>query len=156
MSIVKLEYSDLKTQNKELLINIIYNNFLYLEPEPKLNHNRKAISEILNDKDVVLFLYIKDKKIGAYLLSQIIHLEDGRKVLYISYLFVSNSLRKSGIGSILMKKAEQYAYINYCDGILLIYDTRRKELRRFYDRHGYMLDFQLRRYENNDVFYKVL
>ena len=73
-----------------------------------------------------------------------------------SYIFVSKSLRTQGVGSKLMKTVEEYAYKNYCDGLMLIYDTRRKELRHFYDRHGYMLDFQLRRYENNDVFYKVI
>lgn len=156
MSIVKLEYSDLKNQNKDLLVKIIYNNFLYLEPEPKLNHNPDAIQEILNNKDVVLFLFMQKGKIGSYLLGQIMNLEDGRKVLYISYIFVSKSLRTQGVGSKLMKVAEQYAYQKYCDGVMLIYDTRRKELRRFYDKHGFMLDFQLRRYENNDVFYKVI
>ena len=156
MSIVKIEYSDLKKQNKDLLVRIIYNNFLYLEPEPKLNHNPEAITEILNNKDVVLFLFMHQGKIGSYLLGQIMNLEDGRKVLYISYIFVSKSLRTQGVGSKLMKVAEQYAYEKYCDGLMLIYDTRRKELRRFYDKHGYMLDFQLRRFENNDVFYKVI
>jgi GNAT superfamily N-acetyltransferase len=156
MSIVKLEYSDLKNQNKDLLVRIIYNNFLYLEPEPKLNHKPEAITEILNNKDVVLFLFMHEGKIGSYLLGQIMNLEDGRKVLYISYIFVSKSLRTQGVGSKLIKIAEQFAYQKYCDGIMLIYDTRRKELRRFYDKQGYMLDFQLRRYENNDVFYKVI
>ncbi len=156
MSIVKLEYSDLKNQNKDLLVKIIYNNFLYLEPEPKLNHNPEAITEILNNKDVVLFLFMHQGKIGSYLLGQIIILEDGRKVLYISYIFVSKTFRTQGIGSKLIKNAEQYAYEKRCDGVMLIYDTRRKELRRFYDKHGFMLDFQLRRYENNDVFYKVI
>jgi GNAT superfamily N-acetyltransferase len=156
MSIIKYDWYDLQRQNKNLLVNIIYNNFLYLEPEPKLNHNTKAILDILNNKDVVLFLFMKDSKIGAYLLGQIMILEDGRKVLYISYIFVSKSLRTKGVGSLLLKKAEQYAYTSYCDGIMLIYDTRRKELRRFYDKHSFMLDFQLRRYQNNDVFYKVL
>ena len=156
MGIVKYEWSDLQKQNKDLLVNIIYNNFLYLEPEPKLNHNPKAILDILNDKNVILFLFMNSNKIGAYLLGQIMVLEDGRKVLYISYIFVSKSLRTHGIGSLLIKNAEQYAYTNYCDGVMLIYDTRRKELRRFYDKHGFMLDFQLRRYENKDVFYKVI
>ena len=156
MSIIKYDWHDLQKQNKQLLVNIIYNNFLYLEPEKKLNHNVKTILDILNNKDVVLFLFMKERKIGAYLLGQIMILDDGRKVLYISYIFVSKSLRTNGIGSLLLKKAEQYAYTMYCDGIMLIYDTRRKELRRFYDKHSFMLDFQLRRYENNDVFYKVL
>ena len=81
MSIVKLEYSDLKDQNKDLLVKIIYNNFLYLEPEPKLNHNPEAITEILNNKGVVLFLFMHQGKIGSYLLGQIIILEDGFMVV---------------------------------------------------------------------------
>jgi GNAT superfamily N-acetyltransferase len=156
MNIIKLESTNLANQKKDVLVNIIYNNFLYLEPEPKLNHNPKAILDGLNNPNAVLFLFMDSNKIGAYLLGQIMILEDGRKVLYISYIFVSKSLRKKGVGTLLIKNAEKYAYAKYCDGIMLIYDTRRKELRRFYDKHGFMLDFQLRRYENNDVFYKVI
>lgn len=156
MNIIKYEWYDLQRQNKELLVNIIYNNFIYLEPESKLNHNSKAIFDILNDKGVVLFLFMNSNKVGAYLLGQTMTLEDGRFILYISYIYVSKFLRTKGVGSLLLKKAEQYVYTKKCDGIMLIYDTRRKELKQFYDKHGFMLDFQLRRYENNDVFYKVI
>ncbi len=156
MNIIKLDYKKLKTQKKELLIDIIYNNFIYLEPEPKLNHNRDSIKKILDSKDAILFLFIDQDKIGAYLLGEILILEDGRKVLFISYIYVAKSLRTANIGTSLLKHAEKYGNEQYCDGLMLIYDTRRKELRRFYDRNGFLLDFNLRRYENNDVFYKLL
>ena len=55
-----------------------------------------------------------------------------------------------------LKDIKKQADIKYCDGLMLIYDTTQKKLRIFYDRNGYMLDFHLRRYEKNDVFYKVL
>ena len=66
MNIIKLDYKKLKTQKKELLIDIIYNNFIYLEPEPKLNHNQDSIKKILDSKDAILFLFIDQDKIGAY------------------------------------------------------------------------------------------
>lgn len=156
MGIIKMEQRDLRNQNKQLLINIIYNNFIHLNPEPKLNHTKEAIGDTLNNDDVVLLLFMDNGKIGGYLLAQSMILEDGRKVMFISYIYVANQLRKHGVGTKLLHAIEKEADIKYCDGLMLIYDTTQKNLRRFYDRNGYMLDFQLRRYEKNDVFYKVL
>jgi ribosomal protein S18 acetylase RimI-like enzyme len=156
MNIIKLDYKKLINQKKDLLIDIIYNNFIYLDPEPKLNHNPESIKKTLDSKDAILFLFINEGKIGAYLLGEILILEDGRKVLFISYIYVAKSLRSANIGTSLLKQAEKYGNEQYCDGLMLIYDTRIKELRRFYDKNGFLLDFNLRRYENNDVFYKLL
>ncbi len=151
-----MEYQELKKQRKDLLVDIIYNNFTELNDEPKLNHTPEAILKTLNSKDVVLLLFIEKGKIGGYLLGEIIILEDGRKVMFISYIFVAKNLRASGVGTQLLQIITKISADNYCDGIMLIYDTRQKKLRRFYDRNGYMLDFQLRRYENHDVFYKLI
>ena len=39
---------------------------------------------------------------------------------------------------------------------MLIFDTYKHNLTRFYENRGYMLDINLRRFERNDVFYKIL
>lgn len=156
MGIIIMEYQELKKQRKDLLVDIIYNNFTELNDEPKLNHTPEAILKTLNSKDVVLLLFIEKAKIGGYLLGEVMILEDGRKVMFISYIFVAKNLRASGVGTQLLQIITKIAADKYCDGIMLIYDTRQKKLRRFYDRNGYMLDFQLRRYENHDVFYKLI
>jgi ribosomal protein S18 acetylase RimI-like enzyme len=156
MGIIKLEQEELATQRTDLLINIIYNNFLDLSNDPKLNHNIESITKILESPDVVLLLFMDKGKIGGYLLAEIIHLEDGRKVMFISYIFVAKYLRTHGVGSQLLNYIKKVANVKYCDGLMLIYDTSQKKLRRFYDKHGFLLDFNLRRYETHDVFYLVL
>jgi ribosomal protein S18 acetylase RimI-like enzyme len=156
MGIIKMEYLELKKQRKDILVDIIYNNFSDLNDEPKLNHTPEAIEKTLNSKDVVLLLFIENGKIGGYLLAEVMILEDGRKVMYISYIFVAKDLRTSGVGTQLLQIISKIASDKYCDGIMLIYDTTQKKLRRFYDRNGFMLDFQLRRFEKHDVFYKII
>ena len=156
MGLIKMEYQELRKQKKDVLVNIIYNNFTDLNDEPKLNHTPESIMKTLNSKDTVLLLFIEHGKIGGYLLGEIMILDDGRKVMFISYIFVAKDLRTSGIGTQLLQIISKIASDKYCDGLMLIYDTTQKKLRRFYDRNGFMLDFQLRRFEKHDVFYKLL
>jgi GNAT superfamily N-acetyltransferase len=156
MGIIKMEYPELKKQKKDVLVDIIYNNFGDLNDEPKLNHTPEAIKKTLDSMKAVLLLFIENGKIGAYLLGEIIILEDGRKVMFISYIFVAKDLRTSGVGTKLLQIISKFATDKYCDGVMLIYDTTQKKLRRFYDKNGFMLDFQLRRFEKHDVFYKLV
>ncbi len=156
MGIIKMEYPELKKQKKDVLVDIIYNNFSDLNDEPKLNHTPEAIKKTLDSKEAVLLLFIENGKIGAYLLGEIMILEDGRKVMFISYIFVAKDLRTSGVGTKLLQIISKIATDKYCDGVMLIYDTTQKKLRRFYDKNGFMLDFQLRRFEKHDVFYKII
>ena len=156
MGIIKLEQDELASQRTDLLVNIIYKNFLDLSNDPKLNHNIESITKTLDSPDAVLLLFMDKGKIGGYLLGEIMHLEDGRKVMFISYIFVAKYLRTQGVGSQLLNYIAKVANVKYCDGIMLIYDTSQKKLRRFYDKHGLLLDFNLRRYSTHDVFYKVL
>ena len=151
-----LEYDDLISQKKDLLVDIIYNNFKDLDDEPKLNHTPESIRKTLDSKDAELIIYLDNDKIGAYLLAEITMLEDGRKVMFVSYIYVAKYLRTHSIGTQIMQMISKIAYDKYCDGLMLIYDTTQKKLRRFYDKQGFMLDFHLRRFEKHDVFYKLL
>lgn len=157
MEIIKLNSEDLLKQDTTMLSRIIYNNFPELVDVPNVIHNQESIKRTLESKNVVLILALtKDKKIGGYLLGDIMILEDGRKVLFVSYLFVGPSLRNNGLGKKLMFESFTLGNNEFCDGVMLIYDTTDKQLREFYGKLGFMLDFNLRRYEKNDVFYKVL
>ncbi len=97
-----------------------------------------------------------DNKVIAFLTGNIIILDDHRKVFYVSYVYVAESIRDQKIGSQVLKQAEKYASENKCIGIMLIFDTHDNKLIRFYENRGYMLDINLRRYERHDVFYKIL
>ena len=156
MKIIKLNHNDLMNQNLNMLTNVIYDNFPELLDTPNITHSHESIRRILENKDVVLLLAIHNNKIAGYLLGKIMILEDGRKVLFISYLFVAPSMRNNGLGKKIMFESYEIAGIEYCDGIMLIYDTTDRQLRNFYGKLGFMLDFNMRRYEKNDVFYKIL
>jgi ribosomal protein S18 acetylase RimI-like enzyme len=154
--IQQLTQKELKNQNKDLLVNVIYNNFINLADDPKLNHTKKEITKTLSSNDVVLFLIIDSGKIIAYLLAEIIKLKDTRKVTFISYIYVIPSMRQKKLGCKLMSLIINYAITQRCDGVMLIYNTSDRKLERFYDKYGFMLDFHLRRYEKHDVYYKIL
>ena len=156
MDIIKLEQADLMKQDLKLLTNTIYDNFPELIDVPGIEHTRTSIMKTLNSPDVVLILAMNKNKIAGYLLAEIMTLDDGRKVLFISYLYVASNLRNKGLGKQLMHYSFDVAAENYCDGIMLIYDTTDRQLRNFYGKMDFMLDFNLRKYEKNDVFYKVI
>jgi ribosomal protein S18 acetylase RimI-like enzyme len=156
MKIIKLDHKDLMKQNLTMLTNVIYDNFPELIDTPNVTHSPESIRKTLESRDIVLLLAMNNNKLLGYLLGEIMILEDGRKVLFISYLFVAPSMRNNGLGKKLMFEAYEVAGNEFCDGIMLIYDTTDRQLRNFYGKLGFMLDFNMRRYERNDVFYKVI
>jgi ribosomal protein S18 acetylase RimI-like enzyme len=156
MSVLKLEYADLRDKSKELLISTIYNNFKDLSSNPKLMHTPENIRKIVNSKNAVILLYMDQNKICGYLIAEEMKLLDRRQVMYISYIYVAPSYRNKRVGCKLMNYITAVTETKHLDGIMLIYDTRKAHLRNFYDKQGFMIDFGLRRYEDNEVFYKVL
>jgi predicted GNAT family N-acyltransferase len=156
MEIIKLEQNDLMKQDLTMLTNIIYDNFPELIDTPNVMHSPESIKRTLESKDVVLLLAMNKQKLVGYLLGEIMYLEDGRKVLFISYIFVAPSMRNNKLGKKLMFQSFEVGGDNFCDGIMLIYDTTDRQLRKFYGKLGFILDFNMRRYERQDVFYKIL
>lgn len=151
-----LLHDDIIKQDLTLFVDIIYNNFIELETQPKLSHNKDKILESLQSPNAVLILMLDKKTMAGFVLSEIIELDDRRKVLFVSYIYVAKTLRTNGIGGKLMDIAESFASKNNCIGVMLIFDTHNASLVRFYEKRGYMLDINLRRYEQHDVFYKVV
>lgn len=150
-------YSDnIKNQNMNLLTDVIYNNFIDLSSNKKLLHEKDKIYETLTSNDVFLLLVVENNKLVAYVLASIMMLNDNRKVLYISYIYVAKTHRNRGIASQCIKKIEIAAKKNRCDGIMLIFNTKDSKLFHFYETRGFMLDINLRRYEMHDVYYKSL
>ena len=154
--IVTLTASNLKNQDMTLLVNTIYKNFLELATEPRLNHNKTEIQKTLDSEGVVLFLILHENKIIGYLLGEVMDLEDSRHALFISYIYVVKFMRNKKLGCKLMSLAISYGIEHRLDGIMLIYNTSDRKLERYYDKYGFMLDFHLRRYEQHDVFFKIL
>jgi len=149
---------DIKNQDLTLFVKLIYNNFIELTEEEKLMHTHEKIEENLRADNSVIII-IKDKKTQkmiAFLTANIMELDDRRLVFYISYIYTAESYRKNGLGTELMDLAEKLARTHKCNGVMLIFDTHKPNLVRFYENRGYMQDINLRRYEQHDVFYKII
>jgi ribosomal protein S18 acetylase RimI-like enzyme len=155
-SIVALKYSDIQTQDINLLTDMIYRQFEDLSNQPKLKHTPRDIHNTLLNENVLLVLLMEKEKMIGYLLSYIEHLEDGRRILFISYVYIAKQYRRRGYGDRLMSYVEDYADKNKCDGVMLIYDTENTKLNHFYEKRGYMPDLQLRRYDQHEIVYKYV
>lgn len=153
-----LTHKDICAQKDiSLFVEIIYNNFIDLKVDDKLLHNKEEIEKNLRSKNSVIIIITNDSgEIIGFLTSNIIVLDDRRKVIYISYIYVAKSERNKKLGSTLLKEAENFGRQMNCIGIMLIFDTYQPKLVNFYEVRGYMLDINLRRYVRHDVFYKTL
>jgi ribosomal protein S18 acetylase RimI-like enzyme len=158
MEILTLFHDDIKKQDLTIFIDLIYNNFIELNEEAKLMHTKEDIEKNLRAENSVILITFDKKvnKIAGFLTANIMELDDRRLVFYISYVYTAENYRNNGIASKLLDISEQIAHNKKCNGIMLIFDTDNKQLYHFYEGKGYMQDINLRRYEQHDVFYKIL
>uniref|UniRef100_A0A6C0E8Y2 N-alpha-acetyltransferase 40 n=1 Tax=viral metagenome TaxID=1070528 RepID=A0A6C0E8Y2_9ZZZZ len=158
MEYIIYDSSCIKKFNMKPFAKIVYYNFPDLISVPELKHTVDDILETLNKNNVLLLLCYdtKQKTVLGYLLGYNLKLNDGRHVMYISYVYVANRLRSKGVGSKLMNMCEAVADKRQCEGILLTCNTHDKKVMHFYETKGYMLDLELRRYTKHDVMFKVL
>lgn len=138
----------------DIFANIIYNNFLSIANESALDHSITSIHRILKSKEVQIFLILIDKKIVSYIVGKIMILNDGRKVLYISYLYTSPKFRKYGFASKLLEISDNVCKQNMLDGVMLTCDSENKTIYNFYLNKGYMPDLILRTHSKYEVMFK--
>ncbi|ARF09047.1 acetyltransferase GNAT family protein [Catovirus CTV1] len=139
-------------KNTPLFVDTVFNNFSYLAKEEKLKHSFAEINKLLNSPKFKGFFIKKNNHIIGYLLGEIMNLDDGRKVYYISYLYVSHLFRKHGFASKLLSIVIDLTKNLGLNAVMLICDTENNEVHDFYAKRGFMLDMKLRRYEKHDVF----
>lgn len=158
MEVLTLYPEDIKKQDLTIFIDLIYNNFIELSEEEKLMHTKEDIKKNLRADNSVILIVLDKKvnKIAGFLTANIMELDDKRLVYYISYVYTAENYRNNGIASRLLDISEQIAHNKKCNGIMLIFDTTNKQLYHFYEGKGYMQDINLRRYEQHDVFYKII
>lgn len=134
--------------------NTIFHNFKELAQYPKLKHNINEIMRVIKSpRSVIMFKMYKGKIIG-YLLGEIMNLNDGRNVFYITYIFTSPHFRGKGIASDLMKTVSNIVEQQALDGILLTCDSEDQEVFSFYEKRGFMPDLVLRTYDKFEVLFK--
>ena len=154
MSIKLITSNQLKCNNLNFFINTIYVNFRDLTMYPELKHTKSEIKKLLLSQNVQLFLYIINKKIAGYMLGEIIKLNDGRTVFYITYIYTVDKFRGNGIASKIIKNVSTITEINNLDGIMLTCDTEDPQIYDFYLKRGFMPDTYLRRYTRYDVLFR--
>jgi ribosomal protein S18 acetylase RimI-like enzyme len=158
MEIITLYPGDIKNQDLTLFVDLIYRNFIELTSEDKLMHTKEGIEQNLRkDNSIIIIIMNKDlNKMIAFLTANVMELDDRRKVFYISYVYTAENYRNKGLASKLLDLSEKEAQKNKCNGIMLIFDTHKNNLLHFYEGRGFMQDINLRRYEQHDVFYKII
>lgn len=144
----------IKTSDCNLLVDTIYHNFIHLKQEPNLSHTKENIYKVLKSPKPQLYLILTNDKIASYLLGEIIDLNDGRKVLYITYIFTSEKFRELGHGSKLLELSEIIAKKNNLDGIMLTCNYEDVYINEFYTKRGFMPDLILRQYGKYEVMFK--
>jgi len=137
-------------------VSTIYMNFEHLTQFPNLKHTKKDIESTLKSENSQIYLIIVNNKIGAYLIGNILTLDDGRKVLFVAYLFTSKLFRRRGFATKLMELVENKAKLYNLDGVMLMCDTENQKVYDFYLSRGYMSDLILRNYSRFEVLTKVV
>ena len=134
------------------LAHMIYKNFEYLAADPTLGHNMQEITRMLTSADFKgIMVYDANNHLVAYIVGEFKDLPDGRSTYYISYLYVSPTMRGRKIASRLMNMVEQKCQSDWdVRNVTLTCDTT-KPIFDFYKKRGYIFDPIMRTFRNNDV-----
>ena len=132
----------------------VYNNFKYLERYSNLKHNMTEIIRIIKSPNSIIIFKINNKKIVGYVLGEIIKLNDGRNIFYITYIFTSRQFRLQGIASELLNVVFKIVSDKGLDCVMLTYDSDDVHLKNFYEKKGFMPDVILRTYDKFEVLSK--
>lgn len=143
---------DLRKISIDNLVYTIYNNFIELAKYPDLKHNPSEIKRLLTSSNMLAFFLYNGHKLFGYAITELMRLNDGRFVLYISYLYIAKKYRKHGFGSNLLKQAINKAKAFRTDAVILTCDTQNENVINFYMMHGFMYDPYLRKHNRHDIF----
>ena len=132
-----------KIKNPMILSKVIYNNFIYLNQYPELQHNINSITQSLNAEESYCYLLYHENKLIGYLIGDFRTLPDNRYGYYISYVYISEDYRNKKLGTKLMDKL-----INKCKEkgvkfIVLTCDIRDRKVVNFYKKYGFNKDQNL-------------
>jgi len=144
-------------QDSANLVDVIFTNFEYLSNNTELKHNKTELYRLVTSPSAKIYFILDDtKRVMAYLVGEIMTLNDGRLVFYVSYLYTASMYRNKGVASMLMAYVDVYAKKMLYDGVMLTTDTSNVSLMHFYESRGFVRDVLLRRYARYDVMYKVV
>lgn len=151
-----VDMSNFNKPNVNMFIDLVFEHFIDLADYPDLKHTRDELYRLIRSENMKGYLVYHGKKIIGYLLGEIMILVDGRKVFYISYMFVAPSFRKHGIASQLMEFSREFANNAGFDGLLLTADSENQKVFDFYLKRGFMPDLVLRKYAQHEVLFQPI
>lgn len=130
---------------------IVYTHFIDLAQYQYVQHNEPAIHKLLSSDDMFGYVVKVEQKIIGYLFGEFTVLSDGRRVYYLSYVYIAPRFQHHRIGSILMKKLINKCYVHGSLFIVLTCDNEDKKIMNFYKKFGFVPDPVLRRHQKHDV-----
>jgi ribosomal protein S18 acetylase RimI-like enzyme len=154
MSFYKICINKLRNSNLGNFVDALYTNFYHLSKFPELKHSKPEILNLLMSDNVQVYFYIVNGKIVSYLIGEIMNLNDGRKVFYITYILTAKNFRGNKYATRMMEQVEKIVNENNLDAIVLMCDTENSYVYNFYLAKGFMPDLLLRKYTRFEVLSK--
>lgn len=142
---------DMRQMYTDDFVKTVYYNFIDLSEYPLLKHNLAEIHKLILSPNMVGFFLYRNNKMIGYIIGEVMRLNDGRLVLFISYLYVASKFRNLGYGKVLLEKYIDFAKKMHLASVVLICDTEDNKVSDFYMTKGFMYDQFLRRYDRYDV-----
>lgn len=134
------------------LSKMIHKHFIYLTSKPELQHTTQELVRLLTDQNMITYFVYDSKIIVAYLVGEVKHLNDGRIVYYVSYIYVAPTYRSKKLGSWLLKSAIQSVQSSGIKYVLLTSDVTDEKLVHFYQKFGFTVDPILKNGSRHEVF----
>lgn len=116
-------------------INALLSQLGYLADEQAL---ADKIGFLIKHPDHALLVYEQDEKVVGFIDLHFIPQLPLNDFAHITYFCVDTSSRGSGIGAVLLERAEQLAKERHCDRVFLHCNELRTDAHRFYEHSGYI------------------
>ncbi|MFD2871854.1 GNAT family N-acetyltransferase [Mucilaginibacter ximonensis] len=95
------------------------------------------IDFLIDHPDHELLVYEQDERVVGFIDMHFISQLTLGDFAHITYFCVDADTRGSGIGAVLLERAEQLAKDRHCDRVFLHCNEHRVDAHRFYERNGY-------------------
>ena len=138
------DIKDLLVELQEHIVSIDKEKFNILTDEYREKYFIDTMNEV-KEKDGKIFLYIEDNKAIGLIIGFVNNEEESSysfkcpKRGRISELVVSKNVRSKGIGSLLLRRMEDYLHDLGCVNILIEVFAYNSKALDFYEREGYHL-----------------
>jgi ribosomal protein S18 acetylase RimI-like enzyme len=136
MKLQKFENID----NYERLAKIIFTNFIDLQYQGGIEFSIDSINNTLTSPNLLgWFLIDSDNKVIGYMVGDKKRLDDGRRIYYISYFYIVESYRNTGLGKQMMINCINYVSSENIPFIILTTEVNSNAF-KLYRNMGFVFD----------------